>query len=68
MGVYIDNLKIPVSCYVCMFHRDHDARMFCMASGGDRVALNRGERKPNWCPLHEVKTVEDLFVKEQEHE
>ena len=53
MGVYIEGMEMPKSCYYCSL--TNDGFYLCMATQPFKTLEDEcEERRPNWCPLTEV--------------
>lgn len=47
------NMKMPDKCSACKFFRV-ESQMYCTAVVGYTTVSKPHERKPAWCPLHEI--------------
>lgn len=54
MGIYIKDLAMPEHCGECLSYHYLFGRDICWAGKGRRIELLPNKR-PDWCPLLEVK-------------
>lgn len=57
MGLYIRGKGMPSSCFTCVFLKHQEDGDVCNAEQ-KKIELQRGHKKPSWCPLVEIKEKE----------
>lgn len=62
------NDRIPTSCSACphMEVNYNSDETYCMRNDGREISLGQGQRKPKWCPLNGIPTLEQIWEKTNE--